>query len=225
MPVIDVLARISEIQTVLVQLKPAAAAAAPPTATTTASATAFAQQLSSVSAPATATSSGGQEIVDAAMKYKGVPYVFGGADSSGMDCSGLVQRVLKDLGIDAPRRASQQATIGAEVKSLADAQPGDLLVTKNADHIVIYAGDGMIIHAPYPGRTVSYQKNYLEDSDLQTIRRISNDAPASSSAAALSSSDIAGIIASAQSSLVNGGVTSSAASNSNLLSLISGAKA
>ena len=75
-----------------------------------------------------------------------------------MDCSGLVQRVLADLGIEVPRVVSSQQTMGTEVGSLAEAQPGDLIVTDNADHIVIYAGNGMIIHAPYEGRTVSLQR-------------------------------------------------------------------
>ncbi|MGO4102379.1 C40 family peptidase [Leifsonia sp. YAF41] len=132
-------------------------------------------------ATGTGTGVSGDAIVEAAKKYLGVPYVFGGEDASGMDCSGLVQRVLADLGIDAPRVVSTQQSMGTEVGSLADAQPGDLIVTHNADHIVIYAGNGMIIHAPYEGRTVSLQKNYLTDADIQTIRRVA--APAAPAAA------------------------------------------
>lgn len=158
-------------------------------AVTGASGTAAATSASAVAA--TATGSGGvsgTDIVEAAKKYLGVPYVFGGEDASGMDCSGLVQRVLADLGISAPRVVSQQQYIGTEVGSLAEAQPGDLLVTHNADHIVIYAGDGKIIHAPYPGRDVTLRDNYLTDADIQTIRRVVPDqvdaavvAPASTS--------------------------------------------
>lgn len=114
----------------------------------------------------------GGDIVAQAKSYLGVPYVFGGEDRSGMDCSGLVQRVLADLGIDAPRVVQDQADIGVEVPSLADAQPGDLLVTKGEGHIVIYAGDGMVIHAPSPGKVVEYRNNWLKDADLATIRRV-----------------------------------------------------
>jgi cell wall-associated NlpC family hydrolase len=158
-------------------------------AATSTSSTAFAQALAAatgsagtgsvassaaVAAPAASSGSGvsGTDIVEAAKKYLGVPYVFGGEDASGMDCSGLVQRVLADLGISAPRVVSQQQHIGTEVGSLAEAQPGDLLVTHNADHIVIYAGDGKIIHAPYPGKDVVLRDNYLTDADIQTIRRV-----------------------------------------------------
>ena len=114
----------------------------------------------------------GQAVTDAAMKYLGVPYVFGGEDASGMDCSGLVQRVYADLGIEVPRLVSGQMTAGTEVASLAEAQPGDLIVTDNAEHIVIYAGDNKVIHAPYEGRTVSHVERWFDESDIVTIRRI-----------------------------------------------------
>ncbi|WP_193953610.1 C40 family peptidase [Microterricola pindariensis] len=114
----------------------------------------------------------GNAVKDAAMKYIGVPYVFGGEDASGMDCSGLVQRVYADLGIEVPRLVSGQMTAGTPVASLAEAQPGDLIVTDNAEHIVIYAGDNKVIHAPYEGRTVSHVERWFDESDIVTIRRI-----------------------------------------------------
>ncbi|MGX5697752.1 C40 family peptidase, partial [Agromyces soli] len=114
----------------------------------------------------------GEDLVAEARTWVGVPYVLGGNDRSGIDCSGLVQQVLGAFGIDAERRVSQQTGLGVEVGSMAEAQPGDLIITNNADHVVIYAGDGMIVHAPYEGRTVSYQKNYLDESDVLTIRRV-----------------------------------------------------
>jgi cell wall-associated NlpC family hydrolase len=141
------------------------------TATGTAATGAAAPTAAATATPG-ATGVSGSDIVEAAKKYLGVPYVFGGEDASGMDCSGLVQRVLADLGISAPRVVSEQQNIGTEVASLAEAQPGDLLVTHNADHIVIYAGDGKIIHAPYPGKDVVLRDNYLTDADIQTIRRV-----------------------------------------------------
>lgn len=114
----------------------------------------------------------GKAVADAAMKYIGVPYVLGGEDASGMDCSGLVQRVYADLGIELPRLVSGQMNAGTPVASLADAQPGDLIVTDNAEHIVIYAGNNKVIHAPYEGRTVSHVERWFDESDIVTIRRI-----------------------------------------------------
>jgi cell wall-associated NlpC family hydrolase len=130
--------------------------------------------LSSTSTPATGTGGTvtGADVVADAKKYIGVPYVLGGESTSGMDCSGLVQKTFKDLGVDIPRLVHTQAPMGTAVPSLAQAQPGDLIVFKGGGHIGIYAGNGMVIHAPYPGRTVSEQKLWVGDSGIETIRRI-----------------------------------------------------
>lgn len=182
----EALSRIGEIENRVLQLSSRLGTASVSAADTSVSnAASFSQTLGATQAPAASSSTvTGNAIVEAAKKYLGVPYVFGGEDASGMDCSGLVQRVLADLGIDAPRVVSTQQYLGEEVGSLANAQPGDLIVTHNADHIVIYAGDGMIIHAPYEGRTVSYQKNYLTDADITTIRRVSSS-PTTAAASSL----------------------------------------
>ncbi|GAB3127303.1 C40 family peptidase [Glaciibacter psychrotolerans] len=174
MAITDALSRIGEIENRMLQLSSrVGTGSVVGTGASASTAASFSQTMGATAAPGAAPAGvTGSAIVEAAKKYLGVPYVFGGEDASGMDCSGLVQRVLADLGIDAPRVVSTQQHLGEEVGSLADAQPGDLIVTHNADHIVIYAGDGMIIHAPYEGRTVSLQKNYLTDADIKTIRRV-----------------------------------------------------
>jgi hypothetical protein len=189
MPLVEALGRIEEITTQVKALSTRADASSA-AAFDQALAAQTAQGASAVTAtPATATGAGvtGEAIVAKAKEYLGVPYVLGGNDKTGIDCSGLVQQVLGEFGIDVPRRVSQQQSVGVEVPSLADAQPGDLIVTNNADHIVIYAGDGMIVHAPYEGRTVSFQKNYLSEGEIQTIRRVAPDASASAVAATASS--------------------------------------
>jgi len=214
MPLVDALARVQQIQATLTRFQPTTSSTASASAfnsvlaTTTVEGSASALGASttpSATADNTAAANGvsGSDIVDAAKKYIGVPYVFGGEDATGMDCSGLVQRVLADLGIDAPRVVSTQQNLGVAVPSLADAQPGDLIVTHNADHIVIYAGNNQIIHAPYAGRDVSLQKNYLTDADIKTIRRVTVEptAVATSTAAASATADL---IAAAQMSLFSG---------------------
>ena len=50
----------------------------------------------------------GSAVVADAEKYLGVPYVWGGESNSGLDCSGLVQKTFKDLGINVPRIAADQ---------------------------------------------------------------------------------------------------------------------
>jgi len=210
-PVTEVLSRIQDIQATIAQLRAGttgAATSATATAASATSATAFADALAGTSGTgATATSASvdavagsvasgsgadGSDVVESAKKYLGVPYVFGGEDRTGMDCSGLVQTVFKDLGVSMPRVVPDQAKMGAEVSSLAEAKPGDLLVPKGEGHIVIYLGDGKVLHAPRPGKDVQIVDNWYKDSDLSTIRRIvpaeggTGAAPASAASSALS---------------------------------------
>ncbi|MFJ3490323.1 C40 family peptidase [Leifsonia aquatica] len=205
MTVTDAIGRIAQIQATLVQLDSVtsgtATSASTSASSSTTGATDFASALTQAlgGASSATTSTGGvtgADVVADAKKYLGVPYVFGGTSASGLDCSGLVQRVFKDLGIDVPRLVSGQGTVGAEVPSLAQAQPGDIIVCNGGEHIVIYAGDGKVIHAPSEGRNVSLVDNWLTDSDIVTIRRV---VPQASTAATASSAASASSLSSAQS--------------------------
>ena len=104
-----------------------------------------------------------QSVVAEARKYLGIPYVWGGTDpKTGLDCSGLVQLVYKNLGVDLPRVSYQQATEGRAVPSMAQARPGDLLAfgSPSVNHIAIYIGGGKMIHAPRPGEQVEVSDVY-----------------------------------------------------------------
>lgn len=114
----------------------------------------------------------GADVVADAEKYLGVPYVLDGESTKGMDCSGLVQQTYKDLGITLGRGVHEQMTEGTAVPSLAQAQPGDLIVFKGGGHVAIYEGNDMVIHAPMPGRVVQNEKLWVGDSGIETIRRI-----------------------------------------------------
>ncbi|MDR7384827.1 C40 family peptidase [Promicromonospora iranensis] len=92
-------------------------------------------------------------VVSVAMRYIGVPYVWGGTTPAGFDCSGFTSYVFAQVGIDLPRTSSAQRYAGTAV-SWAEAQPGDLIWTPG--HIAIYAGGGMQIEAPVPGKSVRY---------------------------------------------------------------------
>lgn len=168
-----------------------------PTTSPTGSADLFARLLalqSAGSVPAAPAATTGSDIATTAQKYLGVPYVFGGEDASGIDCSGLVQRTLADLGIDAPRLVSGQSTIGTEVASIDQVQPGDLIVLDGGEHIVIAIGDGKVIHAPEPGRNVQIADMWFDDSDVVTIRRVG--APETTQTPTVDSSTITALLGS-----------------------------
>jgi soluble lytic murein transglycosylase-like protein len=138
--------------------------------------------LSSSSPGTTASESG---VVSLSQQYIGVPYVWGGTDpTKGLDCSGLTQAVYKNLGIDLPRTASQQATSGRPVASLADARPGDLVFFDHSkaragvDHVGVYVGGGKMIAAPQEGESVKVQ----DVGNPTVIRRILPAQPATSAA-------------------------------------------
>lgn len=151
-----------------------AASAAGATAAATPAATRAPATSVDAGAGTLATGSGatGADVVADAKKYLGVPYVFGGETTAGMDCSGLVQTVFKDLGVTMPRVVPDQAKMGVEVGSLKDAQPGDLIIPKGEGHVVIYVGDGKVLHAPRPGKDVRIVDNWYSQGDIATIRRI-----------------------------------------------------
>ncbi|MEV0135042.1 transglycosylase SLT domain-containing protein [Dactylosporangium sp. NPDC050688] len=113
----------------------------------------------------------GTAVVDAAKRYLGTPYVFGGnTPERGMDCSGLVQRVYADLGVRLPRVAKDQAREGTAVPGLAHARPGDLLAFGDpVDHVAIYAGDGRMIAAPHAGDVVKLQQVYETPTAIRRI--------------------------------------------------------
>jgi cell wall-associated NlpC family hydrolase len=84
-------------------------------------------------------------IIAQAISYLGVPYVYGGTDESGFDCSGLAYRVFNDNGIELPRTVTAIGEMGVAV-SRDSLKPGDLLIFHNPTHTGIYIGDGEFIH-------------------------------------------------------------------------------
>ncbi|WP_138418296.1 C40 family peptidase [Sinomonas gamaensis] len=202
MSMVDALGRVSQIQSTLVQLADSASRTKDGPAPASASSDfgqALADAVSSTTAAIAPRANGasaagavtGDQVAAAAQKYVGVPYLWGGTDpSKGLDCSGFVQRVYKDLGISLPRVVHDQMQAGTPVPSLADAKPGDLLVSFGGEHVAIYLGNGKAIDAPVPGKTIQVRDAWEKYSNLTAIRRIVPDSPAtpSSSPAGLDAS-------------------------------------
>ncbi len=101
------------------------------------------------------------------LEYRGVPYVFGGADPSGFDCSGFIMFVYAQFGVALPHSVTAQNLIGQAIAP-EDAQPGDVVIFNDNSHDGFYAGNGMILHAPYPGARVRVQQ--LWTSNVHFVR-------------------------------------------------------
>lgn len=95
-----------------------------------------------------------------ASQYQGVPYVYGGADPSGFDCSGFVMYVYAQFGIALPHSVNGTAAMGTPIATEA-ALPGDIVIMDG--HNGFYMGNGMILDAPDVGRTVQIRPIWTSD--------------------------------------------------------------
>ncbi|WP_030174113.1 C40 family peptidase [Streptomyces sp. NRRL S-813] len=92
----------------------------------------------------------------------GKPYVWGAAGPGSYDSSGLAQAAWKAAGVALPRAVHDQARAGRRVP-LSEALHGDLVFFHGeAGHVGVYAGDGMMIHAPRPGAHVREESIFYE---------------------------------------------------------------
>ena len=113
-----------------------------------------------------------RRIVALSQQYIGVPYVFGGnSPRTGLDCSAYVKLVFSQVGVNLPRTADVQYTVGTPVAT-SDLIPGDVVFFQTyapgASHVGIYLGEGNFIHASSSkGVTISslgsayYSTHYL----------------------------------------------------------------
>ena len=83
--------------------------------------------------PIDGTPSNSHNVCAIAQTLLNAPYLWGGKNAMGMDCSGFTQVVYAAMGVNLLRNAREQMTQGELVPSLAEAQPGDLAFFDHAD--------------------------------------------------------------------------------------------
>ena len=94
-----------------------------------------------------------EQVLQVAAQYVGTPYIFGGSNPRGFDCSGYVMFVYAQFGVPLRHSVTAQARYGIIVAP-EDARPGDLVIFNDHSHNGIYAGNGQFYHAPQPGDRV-----------------------------------------------------------------------
>jgi cell wall-associated NlpC family hydrolase len=85
-------------------------------------------------------------------KYLGIPYLYGGENQRGIDCSALIQQIFQDNNIKIPRNSRMQYDYLQHKVHLDSLKRGDLLFFKTmqgrkVSHVAIYLGNKKILHA------------------------------------------------------------------------------
>jgi len=97
----------------------------------------------------------GRKAVAYATAQIGKPYEWGAEGPKSYDCSGLTSQAWLNAGHAIPRTSQEQWKQLKHV-DIKDMRPGDLIIYfDDASHVAMYIGDGAIVHAPRPGRTVT----------------------------------------------------------------------
>lgn len=106
-----------------------------------------------------------------AMGLIGIRYKYGGtAPENGLDCSGLVRYLFKEVwGKELPRTSEEISRVGERIET-SELQPGDLVfyntLRRGFSHVGVYLGDNKFIHAPSGGgqvRIESMDMNYWKN--------------------------------------------------------------
>lgn len=120
-------------------------------------------------------------LIAKAKNFIGLPYRFGGTSPvSGFDCSGFMQYVYKQNGVDLPRTSQAMASSGRSV-ARGELKAGDMVFFRTEgsriSHVGMYIGDNQFIHAPRTGRSIeitSLNSGYWSKT-FATARRVLND--------------------------------------------------
>jgi cell wall-associated NlpC family hydrolase len=105
----------------------------------------------------------GSAVVDAARRYLGIPYRYGGSGPNNFDCSGLTAYVYREFGVSLPHSAEWQYNSLPHV-SRDNLQPGDLVFFGSPiHHVGIYVGNGQMLDAPHTGTVVQIRTMLRSD--------------------------------------------------------------
>lgn len=115
------------------------------------------------------------ELIAYGKRFLGVPYKWGGTNlEKGVDCSGYVLSLFKKYGVNLPRTAAQQSTVGYAVTQLEAMRPGDRLyfqaMGKAVGHTGLYIGGGKFMHSTRGGVQISDLAGYWKR-NLVGVRR------------------------------------------------------
>jgi len=94
-----------------------------------------------------------KKAVDFALAQVGEPYVYGGTGPDSWDCSGLVMKSFAAAGASIPRVVGPQYSASQPVP-MGSIQPGDIVFYGDMSHDGMYLGNGRVVHAPRPGKSV-----------------------------------------------------------------------
>ncbi|MBK7106564.1 MAG: C40 family peptidase [Ignavibacteriae bacterium] len=120
-----------------------------------------------------------EKIISSTKTFIGIPYLWGGTSSKGLDCSGFTKTIYFMNGIILPRDASQQVNVGKLISlenNFENLLPGDLLFfgrketqteKEKITHVALYIGEGKYIHAS--GR-VRYNSLFKDSEDFNEYR-------------------------------------------------------
>ncbi|MEJ7633360.1 NlpC/P60 family protein [Aeromicrobium sp.] len=98
-------------------------------------------------------SGGAKTAIAFAMAQIGEPYVYGGTGPNGWDCSGLMMKAWAAAGVSIPRVVGPQIASGRRIP-MGQLQPGDIVAYGDMSHNGMYLGNGRVVHAPRPGKSV-----------------------------------------------------------------------
>ena len=127
------------------------------------------------------------KVISTARSLLGVPYVWLGVypQDGGMDCASFTWYVYRQLGIDIGFETYDQMYAGKRVGSLSEAKPGDIILMYYGgwpnynillpEHVVLYAGNGMIYEEPDFGGHCQYVSLASKGAGRMEVRRIIGD--------------------------------------------------